>query len=110
MIHISDRARGLLGDDEVVVFDWHPVAMCCAAAGEIDVRRVPRRRITGRRFRELPAEPPGSAYAAVAAYPHLAGRDVAVDAHRRFGMTTVTSDLPPDLGLRISLGRERGTS
>ena len=106
MIELSERAQGLLRDDEVVLFDWHPVAMCCAAAGEVDVRRARRRSVAGRRYRELPAQPAGSAYAAVAAYPHLARRDVAVDARRRFGVTTLTSDLPIDFGLRISLGRE----
>ena len=106
MIQLSAGAQRLLRADDVLVFDWHPLAMCCAAAGEIDLRRSPRSRL-GRRFRALPSSPAGTAYAAPAAYPHLVGRDVAVDARRRLGIPTFSSDLPPDLGLRISLGRER---
>ena len=39
------------------------------------------------------------------AFPHLAGRDVAVDCRRRLGLRHFVSDLPPDFGLRASLGR-----
>ncbi len=39
------------------------------------------------------------------AFPHLAGRDVAVDTRRSFGVRRFTHDLPSDFGLRASLGR-----
>jgi hypothetical protein len=39
------------------------------------------------------------------AYPHLARRDVAIDSRRVFGLRRFTSNLPPDFGLRASLGR-----
>ncbi len=105
MIRLSARARDLLSVDDVLVFDWHPIAMCCAAAGEVELRRTPRRSL-GARYRPLPSDPDGIVYAAPHAYPHLVTRDVAVDARRRLGLTGFTSDLPPDFGLRISLGRE----
>jgi hypothetical protein len=39
------------------------------------------------------------------AFPHLAGRDIAVDCRRRLGVRRFTTDLPPDFGLRAALGR-----
>ena len=105
MIRLSNSARALLRSEEVLVFDWHPLALCCAAAGEVDLRRTPRRSLA-RRYRALPSDPDGVAYAAPAAYPHLVRRDVTVEGRRRLGVTGFTSDLPPDFGLRISLGAE----
>jgi hypothetical protein len=105
MIRLSDPARALLGSEDVLVFDWHPLAVCCAAAGEVDLRRTPRR-LLARRYLRLPSEPDGVAYAAPAAYPHLVDRDVAVDARRRLGLTSFSCDLPTDFGLRVSFGRE----
>ncbi len=42
MVRITQQARDALGDDDVLLFDWHRVAICCAAAGEISLRRIPR--------------------------------------------------------------------
>jgi hypothetical protein len=103
MVHITVQARDALGDD-VLVFDWHRVAICCACAGEVSLRRAPRGRIeSAAGYRRLDAS--AAVYAHWLAYPHLAGRDVAVDCRRTFGMRRFTSDLPADFGLRASLGR-----
>ena len=54
-------------------------------------------------FRQLSDGPP--VYAHRLAYPHLARRDVGIDTHRILGVRRFTSNLPPDFGLRASLGR-----
>jgi hypothetical protein len=103
MVHITMQALGALGDD-ALVFDWHRIAICCACAGEVSLRRAPRARIESAAvYRRLDASAP--VYAHRLAYPHLAGRDVTVDSRRTFGMRRFTSDLPADFGLRASLGR-----
>src|ERR687893_271779 len=57
VIHFTPQARSELGGDEALVFDWHRVAICCACAGEVSLRRAPRRTVEGRRaYRPLPAE------------------------------------------------------
>jgi hypothetical protein len=106
VIRLTTQARAELGDDDVLVFDWHRVAICCAVAGEVSLRRATRERVTASRsFRELESEPPDRIFAHRFAYPHLAGRDVSIDCRRRLGMRRFTSDLPPDFGLRAVLGR-----
>ena len=45
VIRLSDRARAALRPGEVLVFDWHRVAMCCAAAGDVSLHPVPRARL-----------------------------------------------------------------
>ena len=106
VIELSARVRAELGDDHVLVVDWHRLAICCAAAGEISLRRARRSAVRGRdAFRPLPADPAGSVYVHRLARPHLAGRDVAVDCHRRLGFLVFTTTLPADFGLRASLGR-----
>ena len=105
MIRLSERARRLLPEGDVLVFDWHPIAFCCASAGEVVLRRSSRRSL-GARFRALPADPPGSAFAAPFAYPHLVSRDVGVDGRRRLGVRAFSSDLPADFGLRVCFGRD----
>jgi hypothetical protein len=100
------QARSELGEDDVLVFDWHRVAICCAVAGEVSLRRAARERVAASRsFRELESEPPDRIFVHRLAYPHLAGRDVRIDCRRRLGMRRFTSDLPPDFGLRTMLGR-----
>ena len=104
MVRMTQQARDALGDDDVLLFDWHRVAICCAAAGEISLRRVPRARVeSGTPHRRLTDDAP--VYAHRMAFPHLAGRDVAVDVRRTFGVRRFTHDLPSDFGLRASLGR-----
>jgi hypothetical protein len=86
------------------VFDWHRVAICCAAAGEVSLRKAPRERVeSASAYRVLSDSPP--VYAHRMAYPHLARRDVAIDTRRVLGVRRFTSNLPPDFGLRASLGR-----
>jgi hypothetical protein len=106
MIELTASARAALLPDRVLLFDWHRMAMCCAAAGETSLRRVPRRVVAGRnRYRPLPSDPPGLVFAHALAFPHLATRDVVVDYRRWLGMPRFISDLPDDFGLRASLGR-----
>ena len=86
------------------MFEWHRVAICCAAAGEVSLRRSPRE-LPERSadFRQRSDGPP--VYAHRLAYPHLAERDVEIDTWRVLGVRRFTSNLPPDFGLRASLGR-----
>ncbi len=104
MVHATDAARDALREDEALVFDWHRVAICCAAAGEVSLRRDADSRLaTSPRFRRLEGEVP--IYAHRIAYPHLAGREVTIDCRRTVGLRRFVSDLPTDFGLRASLGR-----
>src|SRR3712207_2783776 len=99
MVHATDAAREALREGEALVFDWHRVAICCAAAGEVSLRRDADERLArARGFRRLDGEVP--VYAHRTAYPHLATRDVTVDCHRLLGMRRFVSDLPLDFGLR----------
>ncbi len=43
-------------------------------------------------------------YAARAIFPHLAGREIKLDASKTFGVRRFTSDLPGDFGLRAVMG------
>jgi len=111
MIRLTKRAREALRPDEVLLFDWHRVAICCATAGETSVRATPRARLTGfsaDRFRSAACDPPAVVLVHERAYPHLAGRDVVVDCRLRVGFRQFTTDLPADFGLRASLGRLPG--
>jgi len=107
VIRLSPRARAVLGPDEVLVFDWHRVAICCATLGETSLRAMPRARLAGspgRRFRPMDSDPPDAVVAHERAYQHLAGQDVAVDSRSVLGVRIFTTDLPADFGLRASLG------
>ena len=104
MVHATDAAREALRDDEALVFDWHRVAICCAAAGDVSLRRDSRARVAASgAFRRLDSDAP--VYAHRMAYPHLVARDVTIDCRRRAGFRRFVSDLPPDFGLRAALGR-----
>lgn len=109
MIRLTERARTALRSGEVLVFDWHRVAICCAAAGEISLHPVQRDRIAGRSFRPVPSDPPGVVVAHERAFGHLSGRDVALDCGTLLGLRSFTADLPTDFGLRASLGRLPGS-
>ena len=105
-MQLTERARGELRPGEALVFDWHRVAICCAAAGEVSLRRTTERELErSPRLRRLsePGGPP--VFAHPRAYAHLAGRPLEIDCKRRLGMRFFTSDLPPDFGLRAVLGR-----
>jgi hypothetical protein len=106
VIHLTLQARAELRDDEALVFDWHRVAICCACAGEVSLRRAQRESVEGNRwYRPLPSDEGTRVYAHGMAVPHLARRDVTIDCRRTLGMRRFRSDLPPDFGLRAVLGR-----
>ena len=109
MIRLTERARAALRPGEVLVFDWHRVAICCAAAGDISLHPVPRARLGGRSFRPVRCDPPETVLVHERAFPHLSGRDVVVDCGTRLGLRSFSSDLPTDFGLRASLGRLPGS-
>ena len=111
MIHLTLQARSELKGDEALVFDWHRVAICCACAGEVSLRRAPRRSVEGRAaYRPLKGERGVAVFAHRMAVPHLARRDVTVDCRRTLGVRRFSTDLPPDFGLRAVLGRGEPTS
>ena len=104
MVHATDAAREALRDGEALVFDWHRVAICCAAAGEVTLRRDSCERLAASpSFRRLESDVP--IYAHRMAYPHLANRELTIDCRRTVGRRRFVSDLPTDFGLRASLGR-----
>jgi hypothetical protein len=43
-------------------------------------------------------------YAARAIFPHLAGRELVIDARKSLGLRRFTSNLPGDFGLRAVMG------
>jgi hypothetical protein len=106
VIHLTQQARRELRGDEVLVFEWHRIAICCACAGEVSLRRAPRSSVEGRdTYRPLPSEGGAAVFAHRMAMPHLARRDVTVDCRRTLGLRRFRSDLPPDFGLRAVFGR-----
>jgi len=108
VIRLTERARTALRSGEVLVFDWHRVAICCAAAGDVSLHPVPRARL-GRSFRPVRSDPPETVLVHERAFPYLIGLDVVVDCGARFGLRSFSSDLPTDFGLRASLGRLPGS-
>ena len=104
MVRLTQEAREALRPGGALVIDWHRVAICCACAGEISLRRAPEDRLT-RTFRRLSRAGEPAVYAHRYAVPHLAGRDITIDCRRTLGVRRFTSDLPTDFGLRASLGR-----
>jgi hypothetical protein len=42
---VTSEARDALESDEALVFDWHRVAICCAVAGEVSLRRTSMREV-----------------------------------------------------------------
>jgi hypothetical protein len=110
LIHLTPQARTELREDEALVFDWHRVAICCACAGEVSLRRAPRRTVEdSRSLVSLPSGRGTRVYAHRMAVPHLARRDVTIDCRRTLGMRRFRSDLPPDFGLRAVFGRAEPT-
>jgi hypothetical protein len=106
VIRLTTQARNELRAGEALVFEWHRVAVCCACAGEVSLRRGSRERLErSRSYRPLPADGEAPVYAHRQAVPHLARREVLVDCRRTLGMRRFTSDLPSDFGLRASFGR-----
>jgi hypothetical protein len=103
-VRLTPAARGLLRPGEALVLDWHRLAICCAGAGEMglypmDEAKTRRRKGLVRLKGEAPI------YAARAIFPHLAGREVVLDARKTLGVRRFTSNLPGDFGLRAVMGR-----
>ena len=104
LVRVTTEADEALNEGDALVFEWHRVAICCAAAGEVSLRRAPRAKLEDARYyRRLHDTLP--VFAHRMAYPHLARRDVGIDTRRVLGVRRFTSNLPPDFGLRASLGR-----
>jgi hypothetical protein len=109
IVRISGRAQGELRPGEALVFDWTNLAMCCAVAGEVSLRRTTLREVQrSSAYVPLPTQSDPLLFAHRRAYPMLVGRAIEVDCRRRLGIRSFFSSLPPDLGLRTSFGRETG--
>ncbi len=105
-MEITSEARAALRPGEALVFDWHRVAICCAVAGEVSLRRTSTREIErSGAFRRLPGAGDTPVFAHRRAYAELARRPLVVDCKRRLGRRWFSSDLPADFGLRSALGR-----
>jgi hypothetical protein len=103
-VSLTPAARELLRPGEAVVLDWHRLAVCCAGAGETSLYAAGERTVRGRKgLVRLKGEDP--IYAARAIFPHLAGREVSIDARKTLGFRRFFSDLPGDFGLRAVMGR-----
>lgn len=103
---ITSEARDALRPGEALVFDWHRVAICCAVAGEVSLRRTTVGEIArSNRFVRLSDPRDAPVYAHRRAYAQLADRPLTVDCRRRLGLRRFTSDLPSDFGLRAAFGR-----
>ena len=108
-VHCTEAAQAALNAGEALAFDWHRVGICCAAAGEISLRRDSHERLErSATFRPLTHDGETPVYAHRMAFPHLAQREVMIDCRRLVGFRHFVSDLPPDFGLRSSLGRLPG--
>ena len=101
---LTPRAKELLRPDEVLVFEWHRLAVCCAGAGETSLS-VMKEGTAGKRRGLVRLRGEAPVYAAWAITPHLAGRKITLDARKLFGVRFFTSDLPKDFGLRSIFGR-----
>src|SRR5215207_2162476 len=103
-VHLTPAARELLRPDEVLVLDWHRLAICCAGAGEASLYAMNEEKARSRKgLIRLKGEDP--IYAARAIFPHLAGREVVLDARKTLGVRRFVSNLPGDFGLRAVMGR-----
>lgn len=99
---LTPAARELLRPDEALVLDWHRMVVCYA--GEMSLYPMNEERARARKsLVHLKGE--ARIYAARAIFPHLAGREVLIDARRTPGMRRFTSDLPGDFSLRAVPGR-----
>jgi hypothetical protein len=103
-VRLTPAARELLGPDEALVLDWHRMAICCAGAGEMSLYPMNEEKAMRRTgLVHLKGEDP--LYVARAIFPHLAGREVILDARKTLGVRRFTSNLPGDFGLRAVMGR-----
>ena len=107
-VHLTPSARQLLRPDEVLVFEWHRLAVCCAGAGETSLsvmKEKPARKRRGLVRLKTGAEDYPPVYAARAIFPHLAGWEIRINARKVLGIRFFTTDLPQDFGLRSIFGR-----
>ena len=103
-VRLTPSARELLEPDEALVLDWHRLAIYCAGAGEMSLYAMKVEKARRRKgLVRLKGE--DEIYAARAIFPHLAGREVVLDARKSLGIRRFTSDLPGDFGLRAVMGR-----
>ena len=103
-VRLTPAARELLCPDEVLVLDWHRLAVCCAGVGETSLYAAGEGTVRERKgLVRLEGDDP--IYAARAIFPHLAGREVRIDARKTLGFRRFFSDLPGDFGLRAVMGR-----
>src|SRR5215207_1664535 len=83
---------------KTLVLDWHRMAICCAGAGEASLYAASEEHLSRRKgLVRLKGEDP--IYAARTIFPHLAGREIKLDARKTFGIRRFSSDLPGDSGL-----------
>jgi hypothetical protein len=105
-MQLTERAREQLRPGEALVFDWHRVAICCAVAGEVSLRRTSETEVErSSALVRLSDDDEPPVFAHRRAYAHLAEQPLTIDCKRRLGMRFFTSDLPPDFGLRAVFGR-----
>jgi len=103
-VSLTPAARELLKPGEALVLDWLRLAVCCAGAGEVSLYATKEESARKRKgLVRLKGEDP--VYAARAIFPHLAGREVRLDARKTLGVRRFTSNLPGDFGLRAVMGR-----
>jgi hypothetical protein len=103
-VRLTPAARNLLRPGEALVLVWHRLAMCCAGAGEASLYAMREERARTRKgLVRLKGDDP--IFAARVIFPHLAGREVVLDARKTLGVRRFTSDLPKDFGLRAVMGR-----
>jgi len=103
-VRLTPAAREMLRPGEALVFDWHRLAICCAGAGEMSLYAASEEGLRRRKgLVRLKGQDP--IYAARAIFPHLAGRQINLDASKTFGIRRFSSDLPGDFGLRAVMGR-----
>ena len=103
-VRLTPAARELLRPDEALVLDWHRMAICCAGAGEVSLYPMKEEKAKGSRSL-VRVEGEAPVYAARAIFPHLAGREVVLDARKSLGVRRFISNLPSDFGLRAVMGR-----
>lgn len=104
-VRLTENARRELRPEEALVFDWHRLAICCAAAGDVSLRRTTLSEVRRSGALVPLADEKTPVFAHRRAYAHLAGHEIEVDCRRRLGLRHFTSSLPADFGLRSVFGR-----
>ena len=85
---------------KTLVLDWHRMAICCAGAGEASLYAANKAGLRRRKeLVRLKGEDPIYAAHSLSS-PHVAGREIKLEANKTFGVRRFTSDLPGNFGLR----------